>query len=76
MTKGPATRNDIVNDCVSTNVVVKVTVPAMDYHPVQESQYNCTLIACAIKMKPLAIIRVGWGIAPRVENNVLLAGYL
>ena len=34
---------------MSTNIVGKV--PAMDYRPVQESQYNCTLTACAI-MKP------------------------
>ena len=29
---------------MSTNIVGKV--PAMDYRPVQESQYNCALIAC------------------------------
>ena len=29
----------------STNIVGKV--PTMDQRPVQESQYNCTLIACA-----------------------------
>ena len=30
---------------MSTDIVGKV--PAMAYHPVQESQYNCTLIACS-----------------------------
>ena len=29
-----------------------------------------------LKLAFLNIYRVGWGIAPRVENNVLLAGYL